>query len=82
MLEVDVDIGRLAALATDEPLEQQLMLDRVDRGNAEHEADAGIGGRTAALAEDTPPTGFADDRVRPLFARRSSSSGIPNGMMR
>ena len=30
MLEIDVDVGRLAPFAGDEPLEQQLVLDRID----------------------------------------------------
>ena len=43
MLEIDVDIGGLAALARDEPLEEQLVLDRVDRSDRQHEAHAAIG---------------------------------------
>ena len=50
VLEVDVDVGRLVALARDEALEQQVDLDRIDRGDAEAIADRRIGGRAAALA--------------------------------
>jgi hypothetical protein len=36
----------------DEALEQQLVLDRIDRGDAEQEADQRIGRDSRALAED------------------------------
>ena len=39
MLEIDIDVGRLAALLGDEALEQQVVPDRIDRGDAEHVAD-------------------------------------------
>ena len=52
MLEIDVDVGRFVAAFRDEALEQQFVLDRIDRGDAEHEADHRIGRRAAALAED------------------------------
>ena len=52
MLEIDIDIGRLVALLGDEALEQKLVLDGVDRGDAEHVADGGIRRRAAPLAED------------------------------
>ena len=52
VLEIDVDVGRLAALVRDEAFEQQLVLDRIDRGDAEHEADHRIGRRAAPLAQD------------------------------
>ena len=42
MLKIDVDIGRLLALARHETFEKQLMLDRVDRRHAEQEADAAV----------------------------------------
>ena len=41
--EVDVDVGRLAPLFTEEPLEQQFHLHRIDRRNAEAVADDGVG---------------------------------------
>ncbi len=52
MLEIDVDVGRLAPLGRDEALEQQVGAVGIDLGHAEAETDRGIGGRTAALAED------------------------------
>ena len=52
VLEIDVDIGRLAALRGDEALEQQVDGIGVDLGDAEAIADHRIGRRAAALAED------------------------------
>ena len=63
MLEIDVDIGRLAAFAGDEALEEQLVLDGVDAGDAEHEADAAVRRRSAPLTQDAPPAAFGDDAV-------------------
>ncbi len=56
-LEVDVDVRRLAPLGRDEALEQQPGPHRVDRGDAEHVADRGVGGRAAPLAQDVLATG-------------------------
>ncbi len=39
MLEIDVDVGRLAPLLRDEALEQEVVALRIDRGDAEHVAD-------------------------------------------
>jgi hypothetical protein len=63
MLEIDVDVGRLVAVLGNEALEQQAMLDRVDRGDAEDVADHRIGRRAAALAQDALAAGISDDRV-------------------
>jgi hypothetical protein len=52
VLEVHVDVGRLAALLADEALEQQMGLLGVHRRDAQHVADDGIGRRTAPLAQD------------------------------
>ncbi len=43
VLEIDIDVRRLAPLLRDEALEQQVVLGRIDRGDAEHEAHGGIG---------------------------------------
>src|SRR3546814_10221338 len=51
MLEIDVDVGRLVALGRHEAREKQLVLHRIDRGDAEQEADDRIGRRPASLAE-------------------------------
>ena len=52
VLEIDVDVGRLAPLRRDEALEQEIGAVGIDLGDAEAEADRGIGRRAAALAED------------------------------
>ncbi len=55
MLEIHVDVGRFVALARYEALEQQRHPCRVHLGDAEAEAHGGVGGGTAALAEDAAP---------------------------
>jgi hypothetical protein len=52
MLEIDVDVGRLAPLFGDEALEQQVVHRRVDRGDPEAVADRAVRRRAAALAQD------------------------------
>src|SRR3546814_11735447 len=47
VLEVDVDVRRLVARRGDEALERKVELGGVDRGDAEHVADRGVGGRAA-----------------------------------
>ena len=61
VLDVEVDVGRLGALAREEALEQQAQADRVDGGDAQAVADGGVGGRAAALAEDALLAAEADD---------------------
>src|SRR5215471_8922774 len=51
-LEIDVDVGRLAAVLGDEAGEQEVALVRIDRGDAEAIADCAVRRRTAALAQD------------------------------
>src|SRR5437763_1952853 len=60
VLEIDVDIGRLVALLRNEALEQQLLLDRIDLGDAQGVADGGIGRRAAPLAETAPAAGVGE----------------------
>jgi len=64
VLEIDVDVGRLAALAADEALEQQVRALRVHRGDAQAVAHRGVGRRAAALAQDALPAREAHDVVR------------------
>ena len=52
VLEIDVDVGRLAAVLGNEPGEEQLDLGRVDFGDAETIADDAVCCRAAPLAED------------------------------
>ncbi len=61
MLEIDVDIGRLAPLRRNEALEQQIAALGIDLGDAEAVAHGGIRRRPAPLAENAAPTGKAHD---------------------
>ena len=50
--EVDVDIGRLGPVGVEEPLEQQVVLQRADVAQAEHVRHDRAAGRTAGAAGD------------------------------
>ena len=63
MLEIDVDVRRLAALGGDETREQQIVFRRIDGGDAEHVADRRIGGGAAPLAQDPLLAREVDDVV-------------------
>ncbi len=63
VLEVHVDVRRLAPLFGDEALKQQVVALGIDGGDAQDVADGGIGGRAAALTEDVLAAGEADDGV-------------------
>jgi hypothetical protein len=63
VLEIDVDVGRLAAVGRDEALEQQVDALGIDLGDAETVADGGVRRRAAALAENLLAAGIADDVV-------------------
>jgi len=63
VLEIDVDIGRLGALARDEALEEHLEPLGTDLGDAEGVAHHGIRRRAPALAEDAFATGELNDVV-------------------
>ena len=52
VLEVDVDVGRLAPLGAEEALEEQVRARRIDRGDAERVADGAVRRAAAALTED------------------------------
>src|SRR6266403_1056672 len=52
MLEIDIYVGGLVARGAYEPLEQDVDLCRIDRGDAEAIADDRIRRRAAALAQD------------------------------
>ncbi len=52
MLEVDVDVRRLLALSREEAREEQVMLHRIDRGDAEQEADDAVCRAATPLAEN------------------------------
>ena len=88
VLEIDVDVGRLAALLGDEALEQQVVARRIDRGDAEHVADRRVGGRAAALAEDVRASGRSatiavhGQKVRRVVAAVSISRSSCRSMRR
>ena len=63
MFEIDVDVGRLFPFGRDETLEQQVVLGGIDLGDAQTEADCGIGRRAAPLAENPAPARKAHDVV-------------------
>ena len=50
--QIEIDIGPLAALLRQEPLEEQVHADRIDRGDAEAVAHGAVGRRAAPLHED------------------------------
>ena len=52
VLEIDVDVGRLAAVLRNEAGEQQLDFGGIDLGDAEAKAHDAVGRRAASLAED------------------------------
>jgi hypothetical protein len=60
--EVDVDVGGADALLVQEALEDQLVLDRIDVGDAQAVGDEAAGGRSAAGADrDLPLARVADE---------------------
>ncbi len=63
VLEIDINVRRLAPLLGDEALEQQVIAVGIDRGDAEHEADCAVRRRAAPLAQYVLAAGEADDRI-------------------
>ena len=63
MLEVDVDVRRLVALAADEALEQHFAARGVDLGDEERVADGRVRRRAASLAQDAARARERDDVV-------------------
>ncbi len=63
VLEIDVDVGRLAPLRRDEALEQEIGAVGIDLGDAQAEADRRIRRRAAPLAQNALRTGVAHDVV-------------------
>ncbi len=59
--QIEIDVGPLAALFRQEPLEQQLHADRIDGGDAEAVAHGAVGRRAAALHEDVLLPAEIDD---------------------
>ena len=63
VFEIDVDVGRLVALARDEALHEQLAARRIHLGDAQRVTHHRVRGRTAALAEDVEAARLAHDVV-------------------
>ena len=63
MLEIDVDIGRLAPVGRDEALEEKAGSLRGDFGDADDIADERIGRRAAPLAQNAARAGELDDMM-------------------
>ena len=59
--QIEIDVGPLAALFRQKPLEQQIHPDRIDRGDAEAVADGAVGRRAAALHENPLLAAEVDD---------------------
>ncbi len=59
--QIEVDVGPFAAFFRQEPLEQQVHADRIDRGDAEAVAHGAVGRRAAALDEDVVLTAEVHD---------------------
>ncbi len=72
MLEIDVDVGRLVALAADEALEEQINLIGINVGDAEAEAHRRIRRRAAPLAENVLLPGKAHDVLHGEEIRRET----------
>ncbi len=60
-VEVDVDVGQAGALLGEKTLENQIVRQRVDRGDLQQVGHQRVGGRAAALATDTLRAGKAHD---------------------
>ena len=57
MLEIHIDIGRLAPFGVEEALKQHVDLGGIDRGDGQGITDHRIGGRAAALAKNALAAG-------------------------
>ena len=75
VLEIDVDVRRLATVGGDEALEQEIDAGGIDLGDAEAVAHRGIRRRAAALAQDLLRPGEADDVVDGEEIRRVIERG-------
>ena len=75
VLEVDVDVRRLAPLLGHEAFEEEIALIRVDGGDPEHVAHRGVGRRPPPLGEDLLRACEADEVVHGEEVRRVAESG-------
>jgi hypothetical protein len=70
VLEIHIDVGRLAPLLAHEPLEEKPLAHGIDRRDAEHVADGRVRRRAAALAQDALRTRKTQDRLDRQEIRR------------
>ncbi len=61
VLDVEVDVGRLGALAAEKALEEQVHPHRIDRGHPQAVADGRVRRRPPPLREDALPLAVLDD---------------------
>ena len=61
VLEIHIDIGRLAAIGGDKPLEQQAAVARVNIGDVKAVADGRVCSRATALTQDVLPARVSHD---------------------
>ena len=59
--QIEIDVGPLAALLRQKPLEQQIHPDRIDGGDAQAVADGAVGRRAAPLDENPLLAAEIDD---------------------
>ena len=75
LAQVDVDVGRLGAVGVEEPLEQQVVLERADVAELEQVADQGAAGRAAGRARGCPARGRSGRSPRRSGSTRRTPSG-------
>ncbi len=63
VLEIDVDVGRLASFRRKKSFEEKIRACGIDGGDPEHEANRAVGGAPPALAQDALLTRDAHDFV-------------------
>ena len=61
LAQVDVDVGRLGAIGVEEPLEEQVVLERADVAELEQVADERAAGRSAGRGGNAPLARVADE---------------------
>src|SRR6267142_2697561 len=59
--DIEIDVRHRAAVLGEEPLEEELVRDRIDLGDVEHVRDDRVRGRAAALRGDPPLFAEPDD---------------------
>ena len=70
VLEIDIDVGRFVALATDEALEEHVHAIGINRRDTESETDRTVGGRASTLTENATRTREGHDLMHGQKVRR------------